>query len=113
LTRQRAQAVVPTISVWGVRGIAVDSSGIVFISDQTNHVIWLFNSSNGNLRVFAGLPGTPGAKDGLGSAARFRAPGSLSMSDDEQLINCVDTGNSVIRQIGRDGSVVTLGGTAP
>jgi hypothetical protein len=110
LNRSQAIAVVPTISVWGVAGVAVDNSNNVFVSDQVNSVIWYYNASNANLRVLAGKPGVAGKVDGLGSAALFNRPHSISLSDDQALLNVVDEGNMLIRQVGRDGRVVTLGG---
>ena len=112
LNRSRAIAVVPNISVWGVAGVAVDNSNNIFVSDQANSAIWYYNATNNNLRVLAGTPGVTGKVDGLGSAALFNRPHSISLSDDQTLLNVVDEGNMLIRQVGRDGRVVSLGGTA-
>jgi hypothetical protein len=113
LGRSQAVAAVPTITTWGAAGVAVDDANNLFITDQTNHVIWFYNASNNRLRVLAGAPGVAGRVDGVGSAARFYRPTGASLSNDQLLLNVVDSGNMLLRQVARDGRVVTLGGVAP
>ncbi|HVV82618.1 MAG TPA: hypothetical protein VHE35_06040 [Kofleriaceae bacterium] len=92
------------------RGIAVDNSGLVYIADRAGYAIWRWNPTNGNIKLVAGRPGTPGTTDGTGTAARFTKLGSMSTSDDGMLLNVID--GCFIRQLSLSGTVVTLGSVA-
>jgi len=52
------------------QGLARMQDGRVFVADQGNHVIRTI-APNGQVTTLAGLPGTPGAQDGIGPQARF------------------------------------------
>src|SRR5438105_4303310 len=54
-------------------GVAVDSAGNVYVADSNNQTIRKITSS-GVASTLAGLAGTPGSADGIGSAARFSTP---------------------------------------
>ena len=58
---------------------------------------------------FAGLPGTSGAVDGAGSAARFAGPYCLALDADGNLL-VADFMSHVIRKVSPAGEVTTFGG---
>lgn len=95
------------------RGIAVDSTGVVYVSDTNNHTIRRITPA-GIVSTYAGSPGTPtknsaGWSDGLGINARFRSPVGLA-ADGAGNLYVADTGNQVIRRITLDGVVSTVAG---
>ena len=51
-------------------GIAVDSSGNLYVTDNANDLLREISSS-GSVTTLAGQPSTPGYSDGTGSSARF------------------------------------------
>jgi serine/threonine protein kinase/sugar lactone lactonase YvrE len=61
--------------------------------------------------VFAGTPGAGGSQDGLGTNARFLAPGGVAV-DASGLVYVADSGNNTIRKITPDGNVTTFAGLA-
>ncbi|MBX7218565.1 MAG: IPT/TIG domain-containing protein [Blastocatellia bacterium] len=92
----------------GPRGVAVDGGGNLFIADTENHAIFYADFARREVRLLAGEPGQSGRTDGQGRQARFKQPGSLSLSADGRILNVADTGNNAVRQISRSGEVRTL-----
>jgi sugar lactone lactonase YvrE len=102
----------------GPHGIAVDSSGTVYVSDT-----WHFPQSHtdsvnstirkvsptGQVTTLAGLAGTTGRSDGAGTAARFYYPSGLAVDASGNLY-VADTFNSLIRKVTPGGVVSTFGG---
>ena len=58
---------------YGPQGVAVDSSGNLYVADTANHTIRKI-TSGGVVSTLAGLAGTNGLTDGTGSSARFQRP---------------------------------------
>lgn len=79
------------------RGICVDSDDNIYVADSGNHVIRKI-TPYGLALTIAGLSGTTGNTDGVGSAARFNNPLNLCC-DFEGNIFVSDTGNRIIRKI--------------
>ena len=90
---------------WNPNGVAVDGSGIVYVSDAENHTIrkitpastnWVVTTIGG-LGTVIGIPDFQGNADGVGSAARFAWPTALIV-DNDGTIFVADYWNNTIRQ---------------
>jgi len=93
----------------GPSGVALDSSGNLYISDTGNNRIRQINSS-GLINTGAGN-GTEGdAGDGMpATAAEFWNPTGI-MFDSRGNLYIADTGNSVIRKVNTNGIISTVAG---
>jgi len=89
------------------KGIAIDSSGNVYVADTDNHLIRKI-ASNGNVTTLAG-DGFSGSTDGAGSAASFNSPTGVAV-DSSGNVYVADTNNHLIRKIDSAGNVTTLAG---
>ena len=101
-------------------GGAVDSTGNVYVGDRLNHTIRKITPEqrlpratefNGAVGTLAGLAGSIGSADGMGSAARFKYPDGVAV-DSAGNVYVADTQNHTIRKITSDGMVSTLAGLA-
>jgi serine/threonine-protein kinase len=88
-------------------GIAVDSSGNVYVADCGNDLIRKI-SPDGKVQNIAGN-GKRGVNDGVGSIASFYLPGGIAL-DSIGNIYVADTYNNMIRKISPAGFVTTLAG---
>ena len=93
-----------------VYGVAVDSSGNVFIVDEFNHCIRKVNTA-GIISTIAGL-GTPGfsGDGGPSSAAQLNTPNAIAI-DQSGNIFISDNSNSRIRKINSSGIITTVAGS--
>lgn len=93
-----------------IHGIAVDSSGNVFIADTNNNRIRKIDTK-GNITTFAGN-GTPGyAGDAAAAAsAKLWFPAGLAFDGSGNLY-VADYGNSTVRKITSAGMISTVAGT--
>jgi sugar lactone lactonase YvrE len=82
-------------------GIARDTAGNTYLTDTGNYTIRKL-SSGGDVSTFAGKAGTYGAQDGLGTAATFTSPKSISL-DPQGSIYVADL--SLIRKVSSAGEV--------
>jgi len=89
-------------------GLAMDSSGNIYIADSFNHTIRKVNST-GVVSTLAGSPGQQGFADGIGSEARFTEPWAVVV-DSSGNVFVSDTNNNRIRKITPEGVVTTLAG---
>lgn len=87
-------------------GIAVDSSGNVYVSDEERHVIRKITPS-GDVSTFAGTPGIRDLVDGTGVDARFAQPAGLAIDASGALL-VAEPGNHCVRKVSLPGGVVTL-----
>ncbi len=90
--------------------VAVDSVGNVYVADNENSTIRKITPA-GVVTTLAGLAGSPGNSDGVGTEARFEDPWGVSV-DSADDIYVADTGNRTIRRITPAGVVTTLAGLA-
>jgi sugar lactone lactonase YvrE len=90
-----------------LRGVTVDGSGNVYVSD--NFTIRKI-APDGLVTTLAGTAGQAGSVDGIGSAARFSDPGGVTV-DEWGNIYVSDSGNHTIRKVALDGVVSTLAGS--
>jgi len=93
------------------RGIAVDAKDNVYVADTDNGAIRKI-TPDGTVTTFAGKIGEAGFVDGKGAAARFAGPRGIAVDKDGN-IYVADSDNGAIRKITPDGTVTTLGKTAP
>lgn len=92
------------------KGIARHSDGSLYVADSMNHVIRRI-SPEGTVSTLAGAPGSSGAVDGTGTAARFNRPSALAIGPDGNLY-VSDTTNNLIRKLTPAGEVTTFAGLA-
>jgi plastocyanin len=91
-------------------GIAIDSSGNIFVADTANQVIRKI-SPGGTVSTFAGTVGIVGSSDGTGTAAKFNYPWGLAV-DSAGNLYVGDSNNHIIRKITPAGIVTTIAGLA-
>lgn len=93
------------------RGMDIDTSGNLYISDTENHCIrWV--DTSGIIRTIAGVGGT-GGFNGDGSLARdawLSFPKDIAIGPNGD-IYISDTGNNRIRRIDSNGTITTIAGT--
>ena len=90
-------------------GVAVDSSGNVYVADQANNLIR--EISAGTVSTIAGVT-TAAFADGIGTAGQFNAPGGIAVDGSGNLY-VADILDSAIRKIipfGANWMVTTIGG---
>lgn len=89
-------------------GVVTDSQGNIYVADLANHTIRKITPA-GVVNSVAGLAGVSGTNDGVGSAARFKAPWGVAV-DAALTIYVADTSNHTVRVISPGGIVSTLAG---
>ncbi len=92
------------------QGLAVDSTGNVYIADTLNQRVRRVGA-DGTITTVAGGGEAGYAGDGKpGREAKLSLPTGLAIGFSDTLF-IADTGNNVIRQLGRDGVIHTVAGT--
>ena len=91
-------------------GVAVDSTGIIYVADAGNNLIRKISTA-GVVTTLAGQAGVTGSTDSTGTSASFSAPSGVAV-DSSGFVYVADTGNSLIRKISTAGVVTTLAGQA-
>jgi hypothetical protein len=88
-------------------GIAVDSTGNVYVADTVNNTIRKVTAA-GVVTTLAGTAGAFGSADGTGAAARFGFPEGVAV-DSAGNVYVADTGNLAIRRVTPTGTTTTVG----
>lgn len=91
------------------RGIAVDTSGNVYVADAGNQIIRKI-SPDGVVDTFAGVAGSRGSTNGIGVNSRFDFPTGVAL-DSSDNVYVSDTGNHKIRKISQAALVTTIAGS--
>jgi sugar lactone lactonase YvrE len=98
----------------GPRGVALDRAGNLYVADAYNHTIRKI-TPQGVVTTVAGLAGTHGNTDGVGSVARFYYPSGVALDGGGSLY-VTDTANHTIRKLSPSGTatwvVTTFAGLA-
>jgi sugar lactone lactonase YvrE len=92
------------------RGVAVDSTGTIFVADTSNHAIRKVTRA-GVVTTLAGTLRSTGSSDGFGTQAHFNFPYAVAVAPSGDLI-VSDSANDLIRKVTVDGRVTTVAGTA-
>lgn len=90
-------------------GVALDKGGNLYVADTQNHTIRKI-TPDGTVTTLAGLAGTAGTSDGVGTDALFNTPFGVAV-DTQTNVYVADTFNHAIRKITPAGVVSTLAGT--
>lgn len=90
-------------------GLATDTAGNIYVADNGNSTIRKI-TPGGVVSTLAGLAGSPGTSDGVGSGARFAFPSDVAV-DSADNIYVADTGNITIRKIAAGAVVTTIAGS--
>jgi sugar lactone lactonase YvrE len=89
-------------------GVALDSSGNIYVADTTNHRIRKITSA-GVVTTFAGS--STGSSDGTGTNAQFNTPWGIAV-DSSGNVYIGDAANNRVRKITSAGVVTTLAGSS-
>jgi hypothetical protein len=96
------------VRFYGPHGLAMDVNGSLFVADKYNHTVRKI-TREGVVSTLAGLAGSGGGADGIGSSARFFLPEAVVLDVTGNLI-VADAGNNTIRRITPGGVVTTIAG---
>ena len=91
-------------------GVAVDTSGNVYVTDYNNSLIRVVTSA-GVVSTLAGIPTKAGYVDGGPTKAEFSGPFGPSL-DGQGNLYVADVGNNAVREIFPNGTVVTIAGSS-
>ena len=105
--RGSADGIDSTARFNGPSDLKLDGLGNLYIADQRNHTIRKLVIATHAVTTYAGTPGIGGFADGIGNAAQFADPVSLTL-DAVGNIYVSDVDNNVIRKIAPGGVVTTV-----
>ncbi|MCB1157496.1 MAG: SMP-30/gluconolactonase/LRE family protein [Leptospiraceae bacterium] len=91
-------------------GIVYDSTGNLYITSNSAHVIQKINLSNNYVSLLAGSSFVTGSSNGIGTNAQFNGPNGITIDSRSGDLYVADTYNQVIRKIDSNGNVSTFAG---
>ncbi|MEI7771238.1 MAG: NHL repeat-containing protein, partial [Chloroflexales bacterium] len=93
--------------------VTISPNGLfALVADTANNTIRKIDMTSGLVSTFAGDSAASGSADGIGTAALFFSPNSVSISADGEFALVADTDNDTIRKIDLlSAAVTTLAGT--
>ena len=91
-------------------GVAIDSSGNLFVADNGNDEIREISPS-GTVTTLAGLAGVPGTADGTGTSARFYDPQNITYDGNGNLYVVDGAADTLRKVVIATGAVTTLAGS--
>ena len=96
------------VRFYGPRGVSVDNSGAIYVSDSGNQTIRKLTASGTNwlAGTVGGLAGKAGNTDGAGTAAQFNQPAGLALSS-AGFLYVADSDNNTIRFNGGGSALIT------
>jgi kumamolisin len=80
-------------------GIALDSSGNLYVADFNNNVIRKVTPAGVVTTPYGSLTGAAGSGNGTGNSAQFNTPNSVAADNGNNFLYVADTGNNRIRKI--------------
>jgi len=92
-------------------GVAVDSTGDVFVADEYNHTIRKVTAA-GVVTTLAGVAPNPGSADGTAAPRGLTGLAGVAVDSAGDVL-VADTGNNTIRKVTAAGVVTTLAGSLP
>jgi sugar lactone lactonase YvrE/alpha-tubulin suppressor-like RCC1 family protein len=92
------------------RGLAIDSSGNLYVADSGNHLIRKI-TPDGTVTNFAGTAGVAGSTNATGEGAKFNLPYGIVI-DSANNLYVADCNNHMIRKITPAGVVTRLAGSS-
>ena len=112
MTKVKKPRVSRTTYVARYKGVAVDSSGNVYVTDTFNFTIRKI-SSGGVVTTLAGTAGSSGSTDGAGAAARFFYSQGVAV-DSSGNFYFTEQGNYCLRRVtASTGIITTAAGGGP
>eukprot|EP01013_Petalomonas_cantuscygni_P008467 TRINITY_DN21191_c0_g1_i1.p1 TRINITY_DN21191_c0_g1~~TRINITY_DN21191_c0_g1_i1.p1 ORF type:complete len:440 (+),score=56.46 TRINITY_DN21191_c0_g1_i1:166-1485(+) len=96
---------------FGARGVAVDPSGRLWVTDTDNHTIFLVTPDTPPAVVRLAGNSTIGFADGFGESALFARPRGIALDPGSTSAVVADFENNCVRRVFENRTVVTIVGT--
>ena len=88
-------------------GVTIDSGNMIYVADQTNHVLRCVSWLGMTVSTLAGGQGQQGFADGVGGNARFSTPSGLAFSAHAEMLVVADQGNNAVRAVALPTGIIT------
>jgi sugar lactone lactonase YvrE len=89
-------------------GVAIDEgTDTLYVGDTDNHTIRKVDLATMDVTTIAGAAGVSGAADGVGAAARFARPTTVTLDLKSRSLFISDAGNQLVRRLGLDDLAVS------